>query len=243
MLSGGGFALQHATSTGNLGFGIEGTPAYTGTLYSSISWNNVDGTEPNNFVGPRDRCRSCNGILVDGNLFTDPLFVDPANGDLRLSPTSLCVGRGDVLQATAWGEDHDGNSRILDHADNGLALPDIGAFEVFRYRMGIQGETRIGRRFDLTVTGPGPIGVGAQVYLLGPAVGGEFLPPFGVLLVGPLATAIPFGGGLTGKPVSLTIPDDPTLVGQRFGIQALIVLAATPFIGHVTNPLLATVSD
>jgi len=35
------------------------------------------------------------GFVGTGNIGTDPLFVDPDNGDCRLSPGSLCIDAGD----------------------------------------------------------------------------------------------------------------------------------------------------
>ncbi len=75
-------------------------------------------------------------VCGDGNIDADPLFVDPDDGDLRLSPGSPCIDAGDN---TAVPEeittDLDGNPRFVDDpgtADTGYGDPpvvDMGAFE------------------------------------------------------------------------------------------------------------------
>ncbi len=235
----GNFTVQHATATENAGVGIFGESGYSGTVYSSISWNNGRRIVQDNFVTVRHT--KCNGSTLSGNINADPMFADVQNGDLHISPFSLCVGRGDLPQATLWGVDFDGNSRILDHALNGLALPDIGAYEVFQYRMGVTGEMRLGRRVDFTVDGPGPR-TGFQAVLAGPALGGTFVPPFGVLIAGDLQLVLTLMSQPTGSSFAIDVPDDPLLVGARLGIQTLVVTDTATPAGNLTNALLATIT-
>lgn len=234
----GDFTVQHATSTENVGVGIFGGTAYTGVVYSSIAWNNARRIVQDNFVTVRHT--NCNGSTLSGNINADPMFANAAGGDLHISPFSLCVGRGDLPQATLWGVDFDGNSRILDHALNGLALPDIGAYEVFQYRMGIGGELRVGKTTNFTVFGPGPM-QGVQLVFLGPAVGGMFAPPFGVLVTGTLADSVIVSVQATGAPFALAVPDAPHLVGARLGLQALVIANLSIPSGGLTNALLASI--
>jgi len=71
-----------------------------------------------------------------GNIDADPLFVDPDNGDLRLSPGSPCIDAGDNTAVPEDIEtDLDGNDRFLDDPqtpDTGNGEPpivDMGAYE------------------------------------------------------------------------------------------------------------------
>lgn len=76
------------------------------------------------------------GYTGDGNIDDDPLFVDPGNGDLRLSPGSPCI---DAADNTAFpigiSTDIDGNPRFRDDpatVDSGVgqcANVDMGAYE------------------------------------------------------------------------------------------------------------------
>ena len=60
------------------------------------------------------------GYKGEGNIDSDPLFVDPVNGDFHLESGSLCI---DVASAKYAPEtDFDGNPRDED--------PDMGAYEV-----------------------------------------------------------------------------------------------------------------
>ena len=236
----GDFDVQHATITENAGIGCLGAGAYTGTVFSSIGWLNGIGGGRENFVSVR--VFRCNGVRQLNNFFADPMFADPANGDLHISPFSLNVGQGDLPQATLWGVDFEGNSRILDHALNGLALPDIGAYEVFQYRMGIQGEVRLGQSVDFSIGGPGPQ-QGVQVVFIGPAVGGEFVPPFGVLVTGTLASSLALVALPTGTPFSLPVPQDGLLFGVRVGLQVMVIEDLALPAGNLCNALLTTVTD
>jgi len=105
--------------------GISGGGIYndTGTnsvVINSIFWKNTD-TADYQIFGLYDISYSLvnGGFTGEGNIDADPLFVDSANGDYRLSDKSPCIGAGTAAGAPT--NDIEGNPRG--------ALPDIGAYE------------------------------------------------------------------------------------------------------------------
>jgi predicted outer membrane repeat protein len=76
------------------------------------------------------------GYPGEGNIDADPLFVDPQNGDLHLSPGSPCIDAGDnTAVPKGIDTDLDGNPRFVDDPatkDTGNGDPpivDMGAYE------------------------------------------------------------------------------------------------------------------
>ena len=60
----------------------------------------------------------------EGNIDTDPLFVNPTDGDYHLSSPSPCINAGDIRFSPQEGEsDIDGDPRVL------LGVVDMGADE------------------------------------------------------------------------------------------------------------------
>lgn len=102
-------------------------------LANSIVWGNtgLDGITQNNYTLDWNSAvtYSCLSPLPSssygpGNIGTNPLFVDPANGDYHLESSSPCLDTGDILNFT-WDvtEDLDGHPRF----QNGRI--DMGAYE------------------------------------------------------------------------------------------------------------------
>lgn len=90
-LSSGAFDLERATAN-TCGTGFTRGAGYTGLVASSIAFGNT--TNWNGFL-PNQVIYSDGLATGLGNLNTDPSFVDAANGDLRLAPSSLCIDAGD----------------------------------------------------------------------------------------------------------------------------------------------------
>ena len=64
-----------------------------------------------------------------GRLDVDPLFVDPAAGDYRLTPGSPVVDKGDPAPGGAI-LDLAGKARVVDGDGDGTAVRDMGAYEL-----------------------------------------------------------------------------------------------------------------
>jgi hypothetical protein len=123
-------------SAGDLGGGgawknLDGSP----TLTNCVLWDNhpieITTWNPVN----ASYCDVQGGWPGPGNIDADPLCVDPAAGDLRLSAGSPCIDAGfNWAIASAADTDLDGNPRIADGPvpDTGCGVPvvvDIGAYE------------------------------------------------------------------------------------------------------------------
>lgn len=65
-----------------------------------------------------------------GNIYNDPLFVDPANHDFHLQMESLCIDAGNNDAVPLWiTTDFEGDPRVYDGNDDGVATVDMGADE------------------------------------------------------------------------------------------------------------------
>jgi len=72
------------------------------------------------------------GYSGEGNIDTDPLFVNPAGGDYHLQPGSPCIDAGNNAAVPAWlTTDFEGDPRIVDGDGNTIVVVDIGADEYY----------------------------------------------------------------------------------------------------------------
>jgi len=114
--------LNNCTITGNLA-GSSGGGTHSSTLNNCIVYGNTASSSVNYGY----YCKlsySCTTPLPtgNGNIATDPLFVDSANGDFQLQESSPCINAGSNA-STPSGTDLDGNPRIMDGS------VDMGAYE------------------------------------------------------------------------------------------------------------------
>jgi hypothetical protein len=133
----GGGTLINCTFVGNsAGSGWGGAVNGGDTLVNCILWDN--GNWPLLSGGSVSFSNIEGGWSGDGigNIDIDPLFVDPGNGDLRLSPGSPCIDAGDnTAVPEGIDTDLDGNPRFVDDPDTmdtGYGDPpivDMGALE------------------------------------------------------------------------------------------------------------------
>lgn len=231
-VAGGAFDVVHATVTGCGGAGIRSTSTQAVNVLNSISFANVGGA----FVGfGANAVVASNGdpalAGVLGNVFADPQFVDPAAGDLRLQPTSPCIDIADQPTALATGSDHLEHSRVLDHDLDGALGPDMGAFERSAYDLDCVGVARLGTAMTFTVVGD----PGVAYVAFGLLQNRQFLPPFGVLLIGDLNSITIVSTTTVGAPVTIGLPLDPSFAGLEVGVQGLGLPFLSPGLGGVTD--------
>ena len=66
-----------------------------------------------------------------GNIDLDPLFIDPSEGEVHISPDSPCVDAGSNAAPGIPPLDYEGNERVLDGDCDETAVVDMGADELF----------------------------------------------------------------------------------------------------------------
>ena len=136
--------LVNCTFSGNVsgdgGGGVQSSQDAAPTMTNCILW----GDSPNEIVTQEGSTATVlysniqGGFPGTGNIDADPLFVDPDNGDFRLSPGSPCIDAGDNTAVPQdITTDLDGNPRFVDYPcvhdtgnpDGINPIVDIGAYE------------------------------------------------------------------------------------------------------------------
>jgi len=140
--------LTNCTFSGNSASGWGGviwcTSSSNPTLNNSVLWGDSASYGGSNEIAADSGCTvtlnyCCvdntgyggNGTIDDSNncIHDDPQFVDAANGNYHLKPTSPCIDAGNNSYVPSGvTTDLDGNQRVVD-GGSGNAVVDIGAYE------------------------------------------------------------------------------------------------------------------
>jgi predicted outer membrane repeat protein len=123
-----------------------------------------------------------------GNLNANPLFVNLASGDLRLSPGSPSIDTGNPSLAIT-GKDLDGDPRILDGDLNASLLLDQGADEFAPLRLAVTGTFGAGNTISINTT-PNGASFLAGILIVGVQPSELLLVPLGILFSNPLSATI-----------------------------------------------------
>ncbi|UCF42772.1 MAG: right-handed parallel beta-helix repeat-containing protein, partial [Planctomycetota bacterium] len=143
---GGGMCSEHSSPTvtnctfsGNsatdVGGGMYNYVSSNPTITNCIFWGNTATSGPEIYDDASSSTTVsfsdvAGGWTGPGNINADPLFVDAAGGDLRLSSVaSPCVDTGDNSAPNLPPTDLGGNPRVVDGNRDGSAVVDMGAYE------------------------------------------------------------------------------------------------------------------
>ena len=131
-VGGSAVAIYQASATfinctfyGNNSWGEVVSGTSTTSITNCIFWNNDPGTIGGNVTYSDVE----GGYTGTGNIDIDPEFVDPDNGDFRLSTGSACIDAGYNHVTGISDRDLDGKLRFIDGDDDMTATVDMGAYE------------------------------------------------------------------------------------------------------------------
>jgi len=121
-------------SASNDGGGIFNNDNSSPTITNCILWGDTatDGPEICNYDTSSPIVTYCDiqgGYVGEGNINSDPLFVDPENSDFHLKKTSPCIDKGSNSAPGIPNTDFEGDTRIVDGDNDGTATVDMGADE------------------------------------------------------------------------------------------------------------------
>lgn len=112
------------------GGGILNVNDSTPVLANCILWGDTDPEVYNEQSTPVITYSDVQGGYSGaGNIDANPVFVDADNGDLHLGGCSPCIDRGDNLVPGLPALDFEGDGRILDGDNDGIAVVDMGVDE------------------------------------------------------------------------------------------------------------------
>lgn len=244
------------SSTGNNSFSIRrNTVANNGQHYGmligsstsslayevshNICWGNGNGS-----VSDFDLSVSAVGFAYDniigtssligsnGNVSVDPLFIDAAQGDYRLSANSPAV---DAISDPPSGSDVYGVPRLIDGNLDSVIRSDIGAIE--HRPLWCAAEVSAGSMLSMQLFSPAP----GSARVFGSRQAAFTTPlttPFGDLYVSRVHH-VAFGAVSTGPQLpgvmTVQIPPYPSLIGTRITFQALTTTNSGPTNWRLSN--------
>jgi hypothetical protein len=115
----------NCTFFGNNGYFSVVRATSTTSITNCIFWNNDSGTIGGNVTYSDVE----GGYTGTGNMDIDPEFVDPDNGDFRLSSASDCIDAGNNLTTGIPDKDIEGKPRFIDGDGDLSAMVDMGTYE------------------------------------------------------------------------------------------------------------------
>ena len=103
-------------------------------IANSIIWGNIAPFEPQMYSDETSTptvtyCDFQGGFSGEGNINSDPMFAGPTQGNYHLQKSSPCIDKGNNSAMELPDTDFDGNSRLIDGDNDGLAKADMGADE------------------------------------------------------------------------------------------------------------------
>ncbi len=167
----------------------------------------------------------------DGNLDTEPAFVDSAASNYHLSAVSPLIEMGPPAQASK-GIDVDADPRVLDGDENGIQRVDMGADERNVTKLTAAGAATLGSAVTFTTLAPPNR---SYMLFLGTKPGDTPNPPYGAFLVGLAGIQVVGSGTVPGEDV-VPIPPIPSLLGEELWAQSLAIDTGTTY-GSLSNVL------
>jgi len=213
--------IERCTFVGFWGTAVVAGQDADAGLRSCISWGN--GADVQGAVG-LSYCNTEHALHGGtGNISEDPLFFDPAGGDLRLRWDSPCVDTGSPGEPAL--PDLAGYVRPIYGDLDVVERADMGAYELATLHDA--GEAHLGATVTLELWGPA--GAPARVFWRRGEPVAPFSTPYGDWELGfprhwfASATSAPGPPGT----LPIDIPTDPGLVGSTFSFQSLTANALT----------------